>query len=218
MENKTAEESRQNDEPSIQPTPAEGNEQAGEGFDASTDQQPEAQTSDFQAENPEEGDSAASEFNRTPEQESSAGSRPTAPSVYLAQRGARRGRRMSLRERRVASRHRGREIVPIQRPSQRIERQEDKGGMDEQPRERMERPERPERAERPERSENRMSPQKAASLREIRAHVERVRHTLEGVLRDLNRIAEQLTLAEREKDVAEQEIDNLKEQLRRLHR
>jgi hypothetical protein len=41
---------------------------------------------------------------------------------------------------------------------------------------------------------------------------------LEGVLKDLDQVAEQLTRAEHEKDVAEAEIEQLRDSLRRLHR
>lgn len=94
--------------------------------------------------------------------------------------------------------------------------QDRSGGPDQGHGDRPERQEPPERGERSQ--EHQMAPHKIASLREIRAHIERVRQTLEGVLRDLNKISDQLTHAEHEKDVAEQEIENLKEQLRRLHR
>ena len=48
--------------------------------------------------------------------------------------------------------------------------------------------------------------------------MERIRETLDGVLRDLEDVCEQLTRAEHEKDLAEAEIEQLRDQLRRLHR
>jgi len=48
--------------------------------------------------------------------------------------------------------------------------------------------------------------------------VDQIRESLEGVLKDLDDVAENLTRAEHEKDLTEAEIEQLREQLRRLHR
>ena len=61
-------------------------------------------------------------------------------------------------------------------------------------------------------------PDQRSPLQQARAEVDRIRETLEGVLRDLEDVAEQLTRAEHEKDVAETEIEQLRDSLRRLHR
>ena len=53
---------------------------------------------------------------------------------------------------------------------------------------------------------------------QAKAEVERIQDVLESVLRDLDNVSEQLTRAEHEKDVAEAEIEQLRDQLRRLHR
>jgi chromosome segregation ATPase len=58
----------------------------------------------------------------------------------------------------------------------------------------------------------------ASILADVRAEVERLREVLEGVLRDLEDVSEQLMKAEHEKDIAETEIEQLRDQLRRLHR
>jgi hypothetical protein len=55
-------------------------------------------------------------------------------------------------------------------------------------------------------------------LEQAKAELETVREVLEGVLKDLDHVAEQLTKAEHEKDLAEAEIEQLRETLRRLHR
>ena len=55
-------------------------------------------------------------------------------------------------------------------------------------------------------------------IQQAKAEVERIRETLDGVLRDLEDVCEQLTRAEHEKDIAEAEIEQLRDQLRRLHR
>lgn len=61
-------------------------------------------------------------------------------------------------------------------------------------------------------------PDQRSPLQQARAEVDRIRETLEGVLRDLDEVSEQLTRAEHEKDVAETEIEQLRDSLRRLHR
>jgi molecular chaperone GrpE (heat shock protein) len=48
--------------------------------------------------------------------------------------------------------------------------------------------------------------------------VERIQDALEGVLKDLEEVSENLTRAEHEKDISEAEIEQLREQLRRIHR
>ena len=55
-------------------------------------------------------------------------------------------------------------------------------------------------------------------IEELRAEVDQIRDTLEGVLKDLDEVSENLTRAEHEKDIAEAEIEQLREQIRRLHR
>ncbi|HVK57381.1 MAG TPA: hypothetical protein VM735_01265 [Candidatus Kapabacteria bacterium] len=72
-----------------------------------------------------------------------------------------------------------------------------------------------------EREEQRYSdlpPEQRTLILQAKAEVERIRETLEGVLRDLEDVSEQLTRAEHEKDVAEAEIEQLRDSLRRLHR
>jgi hypothetical protein len=53
---------------------------------------------------------------------------------------------------------------------------------------------------------------------QAKAEVDRIREMLDGVLRDLEEVCEQLTRAEHEKDVAEAEIEQLRDSLRRLQR
>lgn len=72
-----------------------------------------------------------------------------------------------------------------------------------------------------ERNEPRYSdlpPEQRSLIQQAKAEVERIRETLDGVLRDLEDVCEQLTRAEHEKDLAEAEIEQLRDQLRRLHR
>jgi hypothetical protein len=61
-------------------------------------------------------------------------------------------------------------------------------------------------------------PEQRSLIQQAKAEVERIRETLDGVLRDLEDVCEQLTRAEHEKDLAEAEIEQLRDQLRRLHR
>jgi hypothetical protein len=63
-----------------------------------------------------------------------------------------------------------------------------------------------------------LPPEQRSWILEAKAEVERVQEVLEGVLRDLDHVSEQLTKAEHEKDLAEAEIEQLRESLRRLHR
>lgn len=63
-----------------------------------------------------------------------------------------------------------------------------------------------------------MPPEQRSWIMQAKVEVDRIRETLESVLRDLEEVAEQLTKAEHEKDIAEAEIEQLKESLRRLHR
>ena len=63
-----------------------------------------------------------------------------------------------------------------------------------------------------------LPPEQRSLIQQAKAEVERIRETLDGVLRDLEDVCEQLTRAEHEKDVAEAEIEQLRDQLRRLHR
>lgn len=72
-----------------------------------------------------------------------------------------------------------------------------------------------------EREEGRYSdvpPEERSLIQQAKAEVERIRETLDGVLRDLEDVCEQLTKAEHEKDIAEAEIEQLRESLRRLQR
>ena len=77
-------------------------------------------------------------------------------------------------------------------------------------------------APRPEVEEHRrhseLPPEQRTWILEAKAEVERIQEVLEGVLGDLDQVAEQLTKAEHEKDIAEAEIEQLRESLRRLHR
>lgn len=63
-----------------------------------------------------------------------------------------------------------------------------------------------------------LPPEQRSLILQAKAEVERIREALENVLRDLENVSEQLTRAEHEKDVAEAEIEQLRDQLRRLHR
>ncbi len=111
-----------------------------------------------------------------------------------------RGRRLPPRERRVDDRRRPRESRPP------YSAQGSESGGHENHREREGRPES-------------HLPAETRSLLELaRGELEQVREVLEGVLKDLDNVAEQLTRAEHEKDVAEAEIEQLRESLRRLHR
>ncbi|MDX1951664.1 MAG: hypothetical protein SFY81_05740 [Verrucomicrobiota bacterium] len=60
--------------------------------------------------------------------------------------------------------------------------------------------------------------QQSPSMRAIKAQVDRIRQALEGVLRDLERVAVQLGQAEQEKEIAEEEIENLRQALNSLQR
>jgi len=63
-----------------------------------------------------------------------------------------------------------------------------------------------------------LPPEQRTWILQAKEEVERIRETLESVLRDLDEVSEQLTKAEHEKDIAEAEIEQLRESLRRLHR
>ena len=55
-------------------------------------------------------------------------------------------------------------------------------------------------------------------IEQAKAEVDRIRTALERVLIELEEVSEYLTKAEHEKDIAEAEIEQLRDQLRRLHR
>jgi hypothetical protein len=55
-------------------------------------------------------------------------------------------------------------------------------------------------------------------IEEAKAEVDRIREALEQVLKDLDEVSDNLTKAEHEKDIAEAEIEQLRDQLRRMHR
>lgn len=77
------------------------------------------------------------------------------------------------------------------------------------------------RGDEPRREEQRYSdlpPEQRSLIQQAKAEVEHIREALEAVLRDLEHVSEQLIKAEHEKDVAEAEIEQLRDQLRRLHR
>ena len=63
-----------------------------------------------------------------------------------------------------------------------------------------------------------LPPEQRSLIMQAKAEVDRIREMLDGVLRDLENVCEQLTRAEHEKDVAEAEIEQLRESLRRLQR
>jgi hypothetical protein len=63
-----------------------------------------------------------------------------------------------------------------------------------------------------------LPPEQRSWILQAKDEVERIRESLESVLRDLDEVSEQLTKAEHEKDIAEAEIEQLRESLRRLHR
>ena len=72
-----------------------------------------------------------------------------------------------------------------------------------------------------EREEQRYSdlpPEQRSLIMQAKAEVDRIREMLDGVLRDLEEVCEQLTRAEHEKDVVEAEIEQLRDSLRRLQR
>ena len=63
-----------------------------------------------------------------------------------------------------------------------------------------------------------LPPEQRSLIMQAKAEVDRIREMLDGVLRDLEDVCEQLTRAEHEKDVAEAEIEQLRDSLRRLQR
>jgi len=122
-------------------------------------------------------------------------------------RNRRRGGRgrLSPRDRRMQARNRGRDRdrdrPPFNRPP---------GGGSQPPQQGGD--------EREEQRYSDLPPEQRTLILQAKAEVERIRETLEGVLRDLEDVSEQLTRAEHEKDVAEAEIEQLRDSLRRLHR
>ena len=76
----------------------------------------------------------------------------------------------------------------------------------------------PEDREREEPRYSDLPPEQRSLILQAKAEVEQIRESLETVLRELENVSEMLTRAEHEKDIAEAEIEQLRDQLRRLHR
>ena len=188
------------DEPGPEREPAPESHEARHDFDR-TDEPYE------QAPPPGEGPFEGQEQGRAPESgphEQGPGG-PGGPGGHG--RGRRRGGRgrMSPRDRRMQSRNRGRREQPHRGPYGGGPAPAHGGGAP--------------RAEGEEqRRHSELPPEQRSWILEAKAEVERVQEVLEGVLRDLDHVSEQLTKAEHEKDIAEAEIEQLRESLRRLHR
>jgi hypothetical protein len=123
-------------------------------------------------------------------------------------RGRRRGGRgrMSSRDRRMrGGRGRDRDRGPAPAYNRPGDRPPSSGGTHPQ-------------GEREEARYSDVPPEERSLIQQAKAEVERIRETLDGVLRDLEDVCEQLTKAEHEKDIAEAEIEQLRESLRRLQR